>query len=159
MSRQSSKHTGDKTSPAQRRINRAMSMATLSSLLQQNFSEGARLIVLPYSPGGYIPTGEYAEQDIREWVRLSRKQLGSAFQYVRFTGQGHSAQSASVHHVAVPLHLEAAEHLAGTWEYGPARIEEVECGQLLTLAAQLMANARTRPGQHTWAASRGLRRS
>ena len=157
MSRQSSKHTGDKTSPAQQRINRAVSMATLSNLLQLNFADGARLIVLAYSPGGYIPTGVYAEQDIREWVRLSRKQLGSAFRYVRFTGQGHSAQSAAVHHVAVPLHLEAAEHLAGTWEYGPARIEKIECAQLVTLAAQLMANARVRPGQHAWAASRGLR--
>lgn len=136
-----------------------MSIATLSNLLQLNFADGARLIVLAYNPGGYIPTGVCAEQDAKEWMRLSRKQLGGAFQYVRFAGQGHGAQPTPAHYVAIPIHLEAAERLAGTWEYGPARIEKIECGQLVTLAAQLMANARTRPGQHTWAASQGLRRS
>lgn len=159
MPRQSLKHAGDRTSPTQQRINQAMSIATLSNLLQLNFADGARLIVLAYNPGGYIPTGAYAELDITEWVRRSRKQLGSAFQYVRFTGQGHGDRPATVHHVVVPFHLEAAEHLAGAWAYGLARVEKVECGQLVTLAAYLMANARTRPGRHTWAASRGLRRS
>ena len=155
----SSKHPGNKTRPAQQRINQAASVATLSRLLQLNFPDGARLIVLPYAPGGYIPTGVYAEQDIAGWVRSSRKRLGNAFQYVRITGQGHSDPPATVHHVAVPLQLEAAEHLASMWEYGPAQTKKIECGQLATLAAQLMVNARTRPGQHTWAASRGLRRS
>ena len=159
MQIQSSKHPGSKTRPAQQRINQAMSLATLSRLLQLNFPDGARLIMLAYHSDGYIPTGACAEQDITGWVRSSRKQLGGAFQYVRFTGQGHGDRPATVHHVAVPLHLEAAEHLAGTWKYGPARIEKIECAQLVTLAAQLMANARVRPGQHAWAASRGLRQS
>lgn len=156
MQRRSLPHPGNKTSPAQQRINRAMSMAALSRLLQTNFADGARLIVLAYSPGGYIPTGTYAEQDITEWVRLSRKQLGGSFQYLRFTGQGHSPQTATVHHVAVPLHLGAVERLAGIWEYGPARIERVECGQLVELAEQLEGSANAGPWRRAYSSSKGL---
>ena len=159
MQIQSSKHPGNKTRPAQQRINQAMSIATLSRLLQLNFPDGARLIVLAYHPDGYIPAGACAEPDITGWVRSSRKQLGGAFQYVRFTGQGHDDRPATVHYVVGPLQLEAAGRLASAWEHGPARTEKIECRQLVTLAAYLMENARTRPGQHTWAASRGLRRS
>lgn len=159
MSRQSLPHPGNKTSPAQQRINRALSVAMLSRVLQMNFSDGARLITLAYNSGGYIPTGIYAERDIAEWVRSSRKKLGGAFRYVRITGEGHSAQPAAVHHVAVPLQLEAAEYLAGLWEYGPTRIEKIECEPLVALAGQLIGSASVGPCRRSYSVSKGLIRS
>lgn len=88
---ESAKHTGNKTSPTQQRINRARSTAELSRLLQLNFSDGACLIALTYDPEGYVPVGVFVEPDIVDWLRRSRRQTGSTFRYVRTTDMGRPA--------------------------------------------------------------------
>lgn len=88
MQRKSSKRTGDKTNPAQRRINRELSVKTLSRLLELNFPAGAQMITLGYESVDYAPMGECAEADIRAWVKLARAQIGGRFQYVRAIGRG-----------------------------------------------------------------------
>lgn len=68
MTRQPAKHIGGKTPAAQQRINRALSAASLSRLLQLNFAQGAYLIELTYDPARYVPVGVYATQDIQDWL-------------------------------------------------------------------------------------------
>lgn len=151
MPRRSTKHCGGNTSPAQQRINRARSAATLSRLLQLNFPNGARLIVLSYTPGGYIPVGVYADPDIKKWIRLSARKLGGAFQYVRAPAQEPDA----VHRVVAAVRRSEAEALAGLWQYGPAWVDELEPGQFPTLAEQLAGKAE--PIRCSWIASEGLK--
>lgn len=158
MPRQSVRHHGNRTSPAQQRINRALSEAALSRLLQMNFSGGARVIVLAYEPGGYVPVGAYAEPDITGWVRRSREQLGGVFRYVRVTARAGEG-AATVHRVVVPCQCTEAAALAARWEHGPAWTEAVEPGQLAALAEQLLANAQSGVCRHSWKASKGLIRS
>lgn len=152
MLRKSAKHCGGGTSPAQQRINRARSVAALSRLLELNFPGGARLIVLAYDPGGYIPAGAYAEPDIVDWLRWASRQLGGAFQYVRATAQ----EPATVHRVITAIQRADAEGLAAHWEYGPASVEEIAGGQVSTLAEQIAG----KPGAYrrAWTASKGLTR-
>ena len=156
MSRRSTKHCGGNTSPAQQRINRAKSVATLAHLLQLNFPKGARLIVLTYYPGRYAPVGAYAEPDIVAWLRQSARQLGGGFQYVRSTEQG----PAPIHRVITSIQRAEAEALAVHWEYGPARVEEIAGGQLPALAEQIAGKpeAYRRFRHHSWTTSKGLKR-
>ena len=83
MMRQSTRHSGEKTSAAQQRINHALSVASLSRLLQLNFSQGAYLIGLAYDPARYVPAGVYAAQDIQDWIRGVRNQMGTPLRYIR----------------------------------------------------------------------------
>lgn len=152
MPRRSTEPREAKTNPAQQRINRAKSVATLSRLLQLNFQHGARLIVLAYEPGGYVPVGAYADPDILDWLRLCAKQLGGGFQYVRATAQ----EPATVHRVVTAIQRVEADGLAAQWEYGPAWVEEIAGGQLPALAEQIAG----KPGAYrrSWTASRRLKR-
>ena len=151
------KRTGDKTSPAQRRINRANSLATLSRLLELNFSTGARLITLGYTPTDCAPAGEYAETDIKAWVRSARAQMGGTFRYVRATGQGRGGDPAIVHRVVTVCPEASVESLAASWRYGPTSVAEVRAGELPTLAKWLAASEAA-PNRRTWISSRGLKR-
>jgi len=153
MPRRFTKHHGDKTSPAQQRINRAQAVATLARLLQLNFPDGARLIVLAYDEGSYCPVGVYAKQDVVDWVGLSRRQMGGVFQYVRVMEQ----DRATIHHVVTPIQRAEAERLAANWKYGPAWVDEITDGQLPALAEQFAGKAEGR--RHSWSTSRGLKRS
>ena len=152
MSRRFSEPREAKTNPAQQRINRAKSVATLARLLQLNFQHGARLIVLAYEPGGYVPVGAYADPDISDWLRLCAKQLGGGLQYVRATAQ----EPATVHRVIMGIESTEAKALAGLWEYGPAWVEEIEGGQFPALAEQLAGKPEAY--RRSWTASRGLKR-
>lgn len=156
MSAQSSKHTGNKTSPAQQRINRAMSLATLSHLLQLNFRDGARLITLTYAPNSYIPVGAYAERDITNWIRACRKQTGGEFQYVRAAERREGTRNIT-HRVVVSCQLEKAQGLAAGWIYGLATVEDIAGEQFPALAQRLVCGALTGQGRHSWAASRNLK--
>lgn len=158
MTRQSTKHSGGRTLPAQQRINRAKSLSTLSDLLHLNFSTGDCLIVLGYRSGQYIPTGEYAEADIVDWVRRSKRQLAYGLKYVRATEQDRNGER-TVHRIIVGAPKKSAVVLAAYWEYGPAQVEEIQAGQLPALAERLIKNTETVPNHKTWAASRGLKRS
>lgn len=151
------KHTGDKTSPAQQRINRANSISTLSRLLELNFSVGAQLITLGYESVDYAPAGEFAETDIRAWVRRAKARLGGSFRYVRATGWGRNDDPVIVHRVIVICPAETAKTLAAVWTYGPVWVDEVGAGELPALAGQLAANAAA-PNHKTWVSSRGLNR-
>ena len=152
MPRRSAKHCGGGTSPAQQRINRARSVATLSRLLELNFPGGARLIVLSYDPDGYIPAGAYAEPDIVDWLRWVSRQLGGVFQYVRATAQ----EPTTVHRVITAIQRTDAEDLAAHWEYGPASVEEIADEQFPVLAEQIAGKAGAY--RHSWIASKGLKR-
>ena len=152
MPRRSTKHCGGNSSPAQQRINRARSVAMFSQVIQLNFSSGARLIVLTYDPGGYVPAGAYAEPDIVSWIRLSARKMGGAFQYVRTTAQ----ESAPVHRMITSIGRSEAEALAGLWSYGPAWVEDLEPGQFPALAEQIIG--KTDPFRRSWTASKGLKR-
>ena len=152
MPRRSMKHCGGNSSPAQQRINRAKSVTRFSQVIQLNFSGGARLIVLTYDPGGYIPAGVYAEPDIAVWIRLSARKLGGAFQYVRTTAQ----DPAPVHRVITGIGRAEAEALAGLWSYGPAWVEDLELWQIPVLAQQIIGKASA--FRRSWTASKGLKR-
>ena len=156
---QSSKHRGNKTNPAQQRINQAVSEATLSRLLQMNFSDGAFQIVLTYEAGGYIPVGAYAAQDIKDWILASRRFLGGTFQYVRTMEQGRDGKPVTVHRVITSCREWEAKAIAAKWKYGPAKVEPIETGQLPILAGLLKGNVKAEAGCHSWKASKGLIRS
>ena len=159
MTRQSTKHSGDRTPPALRRLNRAMSLSTLTDLIQLNFSAGDCLIVLGYRPGQYIPSGKYAETDITDWVRTVRRQLDSNLKYILATEQGRDGKTATVHRIVVRHPIEGASLLAAYWKYGPAKVEEVQAGQLSALAERLVPNTRTEPCKRAWTTSRNLQRT
>lgn len=151
------KRTGDKTSPAQRRINRANSLAALSRLLELNFSAGARLITLGYESAAYAPVGKYAEANIKAWVRLARAQMGGTFRYVRAMRQTRGSNPAIVHLVVTVCPEAAVGALAASWEYGPTSVTEVNAGELSALAKWLAENEAA-PNCKTWISSRGLKR-
>lgn len=153
-----SKNAGNKTSPAQRRINRANSLAALSTVLQVNFSEGARLIALGYESAEYAPVGEFAQSDIRAWVRQVRTQLGGVFRYVRATEWGREDCPATVHRIVVAYPEAAAGVLAASWPHGPAWVEDITPRELPALAGRIAADAAA-TNRRTWIASRGLKRS
>lgn len=157
MQRKPLKHTGDKTSPAQQRINRANSIATLARLLELNFPEGAQMITLGYESAVYAPVGECAEADIRAWVRLARAQVGRAFQYVRTLEQGQDNGPATVHRIVTACKAETVAELAACWHYGPTSMNAVAAGELPALAGRLAANV-AEPNRKTWVSSRGLKR-
>lgn len=150
------KRTGDKTSPAQRRINRANSLAVLSRLLELNFSAGARLITLGYESADYAPERECAEADIKAWVRSARAQMGGTFRYVRAANQAR-ATPAIVHRVVTVCPKAAVGALAASWEYGPTSVTEVSAGELSALAKWLAANEAA-PNCKAWISSRNLKR-
>lgn len=159
MPRQSSKHTGNKTSPAQQRRNQAMSEATLSRLLQMNFSNGAFQIILSYDAGGYVPVGEYAAQDISDWIRLARRYLGGTFQYVRTMEPGPDPNPMTVHRIITSCRGWEANAIAAKWQYGPAKVEPIDAGQLPALAGLLKGNAKPGSNRPSWVPSVGLIRS
>lgn len=152
------KHTGDKTSPVQQRINRANSLAALSRLLELNFPMGARMLTLGYEPAEYAPVGEFAEADICAWVRRVRARLGGSFQYVRVTAHGQASETATVHRIVTVCPEYTAYALAEIWTYGPITVDEIGAGELSALAGQLAANAAA-PNRKTWVSSKGLKRS
>lgn len=152
------KRTGDKTNPAQRRINRANSIATLARLLELNFPVGAQMITLAYESVDCPPASECAEADIRTWIRLARAQMGGAFQYVRAIGQGGDNEPAIVYRIITELSNSTAWDIATIWPRGFIRVEEIGAGELPTLAGWLAANA-AGPNRKTWVSSRGLKRS
>lgn len=161
MQRKSSKRTGDKTNPAQRRINRELSVKTLSRLLELNFPAGAQMITLGYESVDYAPMGECAEADIRAWVKLARAQIGGRFQYVRAIGRGGGNDSTVVHRIITAYPKETVAMLAENWIYGPVLVDEVEPGELAALAGQLAgqpAASAAAPNRKTWMAARGLKR-
>ncbi len=158
MQRKSSKHTGDKTKPAQQRINRKLSVSTLLHLLELNFSTGCHVITLGYESAEYAPAGEYAEADIRAWVKCARAQLGGKFQYVRATEHGRDGDYAAVHRIVTAYPERTARALAEIWTYGPIRVDAIGAGELPALAGYLTANAAV-PNRRSWIASRGLKRS
>lgn len=151
------KRTGDKTNPAQRRINRELSVKTLSRLLELNFPAGAQMITLAYESVDCPPAGECAEADICTWIRLARAQMGGAFQYVRAIGQGGDNEPAIVHRIITAIPSSTAWDIATIWPRGFIRVEEIGAGELPTLAGWLAANA-AGPNRKTWMASRGLKR-
>lgn len=158
MSRQSTKHSGNKSSPAQQRKNRAMSAAALSRLLQLNFSAGARLIVLTYDPSGYIPSWAYAQPDMVDWLHRIRKAAGGAFPYVRIIERQLDPQPAIVHRVVVPLRREDAQRFAEQWKHGPAWAEEITVGQFPALIEQVFKNEKDGGCFRCWSPSKGLKR-
>lgn len=151
------KRTGDKTNPAQRRINRVNSIATLARLLELNFPAGAQMITLAYESVDFPPAGECAEADIRTWIRLARAQMGGAFQYVRAIGQGGDNEPAIVYRIITELPSSTAWDIATIWPHGFIRVEEIGARELPALAGWLAANA-AGPNRKTWMASRGLKR-
>lgn len=157
MQRKSSKRTGDKTNPAQRRINRELSVKALSRLLELNFPAGAQMITLAYESVDCAPVGECAEADIRTWVRLARVQIGGVFRYVRAIGQGGGNEPAIVHRIITELPNSAAWDIATIWPCGFISVEEIGAGELPTLAGWFAANA-AGPNRKTWVSSRGLKR-
>lgn len=152
------KRTGDKTNPAQRRISRANSIATLARLLELNFPVGAQMITLAYESVDCPPASECAEADIRTWIRLARAQMGGAFQYVRAIGEGGDNEPAIVYRIITELSNSTAWDIATIWPRGFVRVEEIGAGELPTLAGWLAANA-AGPNRKTWVSSRGLKRS
>lgn len=158
MTRQSTKHSGGKTTAAQQRINQALSVASLSRLLQLNFAQGAYLIELSYDPDHYVPVAAYVEQDVSAWLRVARRQLNE-FQYVRAIEWARDDRPNTVHHVIMDLPKEDAECVMANWTLGPTRIKEIAGGQVPALAERLVANAGTETGRRAWTASRGLKRS
>lgn len=158
MQRKSSKRTGDKTSPAQRRINRELSVKALSRLLELNFPAGAQMITLAYESVDCPPAGECAETDIRTWIRLARAQIGGVFQYVRAIGQGGGNEPAIVHRIITEIPNSTAWDIATIWPRGFISVEEIGAVELPALAGWLAANA-AGPNRKTWASSRGLKRS
>ena len=155
MSRQSTKHSGDKSSPAQQRKNRAMSAAALFRLLQLNFSEGARLIVLTYDLSGYVPSWAYAQPDRLHRIR---KAAGGAFTYVRIIERQLSPQPAIVHRVVISLRREDAQQFAEQWKHGPAWAEEITVGQFPALVEQVFKNEKGGGCFRCWSPSKGLKR-
>lgn len=158
MTRKSTKHSGGKTSAAQLRINRALSVASLSRLLQLNFAQGAYLIELSYAPEHYASVPAYVEHDVSAWLRIARRQV-KAFQYVRAIEWPRGDKLTAAHHVIMDLSREDVECVMENWTLGPAQIREIASGQVPALAEQLVQNAGSETGRHAWAASRGLKRS
>lgn len=151
---------GRKTSPAQQRINRAQSEASFSRLLQSNFSDGAHQIVLAYETGGYVPVGVYALQDIQDWIRETKHQLGAPLKYIRTMERVQGDDNPiTIHHVVVSCRLAEAERIAARWEYGPAWVECIGPGQLPALAEQLFKASAAGSRRRSWSSSRGLIRS
>lgn len=145
MTRQSTRHSGGKTSAAQQRINHALSVASLSRLLQLNFSQGAYLIGLAYDPARYVPTGVYAAQDIQDWIRGVRNQMGTPLRYVR-TMEQCGNKLLTVHHVVISC-------CRADW------VKTVESGYLPALAHWFSRRSAAEAGRHAWVPSKGLIRS
>ena len=160
MTRQPTKHSGEKTSAAQQRINRAMSAASLSRLLLMNFSDEAYQIVLAYEADGYVPVGVYAVQDAQDWIRGARRQLYAPLRYVRTMEQGQGDDKPfTVHRVIVSCQRADAERIAAKWAHGPAWVEYIEPGQLPALVEQFSGYVTAGSGRHSWGSSKGLIRS
>lgn len=160
MTRQPEKHSVGKTSAAQQRINRAMSVASLSRLLLLNFSDEAYQIVLAYEASGYVPVGVYAMQDAQDWIRGARRQLCAPLRYVRTMEQRQGDDKPlTVHRVVVLCQRADAERIAAKWTHGPAWVKYIEPGQLPALAEQFSSDVTAGSGRHSWASSRNLMRS
>lgn len=160
MMRQSTRHSGEKTSAAQQRINHALSVASLSRLLQLNFSQGAYLIGLAYDPARYVPVGVYAAQDIQDWIRGVRNHVDFPLRYVRAMAQRRdSDRPLTVHHVVISCCRADAERIAAKWAHGPTWVKPVEPGYLPALAYWFSRRSATEAGRHTWIPSKGLIRS
>lgn len=158
MTRQSTRHSGGKTSAAQQRINHALSVGSLSRLLQLNFSQGAYLIGLAYDPARYVPAGVYAAQDIRDWIRGVRNQMGTPLRYIR-TMEQCGNKLLTVHHVVISCCRADAEKIAAKWAHGPTWVKTVEPGYLPALAHWFSRRSAAEAGRHAWIPSKGLIRS
>lgn len=160
MTRQSTKYDGGKTSAAQQRINHALSVASLSRLLQLNFSQGAYLIELAYDPARYVPVGVYAAQDIQDWIRAARHQIGTPLRYVRTMEQRQGDDKPlTVHHVVISCCRTDAEKIAAKWTHGLTWVKIVEPGHLPALAHWFSRRSAAEAGRHSWIPSKGLIRS
>lgn len=160
MTRQSTRHSGGKTSAAQQRINHALSVASLSRLLQLNFSQEAYLIGLAYDPARYIPAGVYAAQDIQDWIRGVRNQMGTPLRYVRTMEQRQGDDKPlTVHYVVISCSQVDAEKIAAKWAHGPTWVRPIEPGCLPALAKWFSRRSAAEAGRHAWVPSNGLIRS
>lgn len=158
MTQESTKHSGEKTSEAQQRINHALSVASLSRLLQLNFSQGAYLIRLAYDPARYVPTGVYAAQDIQDWIRWARHQMGTPPRYIR-TMEQCGNKLLTVHHVVISCCQADAEKIAAKWAHGSTWVRPVEPRYLPALAHWFSRRSAAEAGRRTWSPSKGLVRS
>lgn len=157
MTRQPAKHIGGKTPAAQQRINRALSAASLSRLLQLNFAQGAYLIELTYDPARYVPVGVYATQDIQDWLQGARHQVGAPLQYVRTMEQRQGDNwQLTVHRVVVSCSRTDAEKIAAKWAYGLTWVKLVEPEYLPALAEQFSKCPAAAAGRRSWSPSKGL---
>ena len=136
---------------ANRRRNWRRSRRKLEKLLALNFPDGGTLVTLTYAPGGYIPAGAYAEDDLYHWLGRCRARLGGAFPYIRGSAAG--PDGATVHRIFMPIEREQAAELAGVWTYGPAAAELIS-RERLDDAEELLdpADGRER-GRRSWTAS------
>lgn len=160
MTRQSTRHSGGKTSAAQQRINHTQSVANLSRLLQLNFSQEAYLIELAYDPARYVPVGVYAAQDIQDWIRGVRNHVDFPLRYVRAMAQGRDGGNPlTVHCVVISCCRADAEKIAAKWARGPTWVRPIEPGCLPALAKWFSKRSAAEAGRRTWSPSKGLVRS
>lgn len=158
MPRKASKHTGNKTSPVQKRLNRKYARLKLTRLLNLNYPNGAYQLILTYAPDGYIPDGIHATPDIAVWLRATRGYVYNEFQYIRTIElKREKGKIIPIHRVIMDPACSKVEDLAAIWQYGPFYVERITPEQFPMWARRAITAKKPCLYWKCWVSSAGLK--